>query len=310
MNTFDERNLLKLSIVATLIIASLGIALGLLSGSFSIAFDGVYSLADASMTALALWISSLIFSSARRDLSVKRPNDRFTMGFWHLEPIVLLLNGTLLVGVVTYALVTAIANILGGGHLLRFDLAILYAVLTLAICAVMALVERKANLRLSSRFIALDIKAWIMSGGISAALLVAFTAGYAVGGTSVEWISPYLDPAVLAVVCVVILPLPIGSVWQALLDILLIAPADLKSHIDEVAKKTVTQHKLVSYRAYVATVGRAVQIELYFIVPKNQPPQAVEDWDRICEEVSESIGGKGHDRWLTIVFTADPNWAE
>ena len=40
MNTFDERNLLKLSIVATLIIASLGIALGLLSGSFSIAFDG------------------------------------------------------------------------------------------------------------------------------------------------------------------------------------------------------------------------------------------------------------------------------
>lgn len=146
MNTFDERNLLKLSIVATLIIASLGIALGLLSGSFSIAFDGVYSLADASMTALALWISSLIFSSARRDLSVKRPNDRFTMGFWHLEPIVLLLNGTLLVGVVTYALVTAIANILGGGHLLRFDLAILYAVLTLAICAVMALVERKANL--------------------------------------------------------------------------------------------------------------------------------------------------------------------
>ena len=57
------------------------------------------------------------------------------------EPIVLLLNGTLLIGVAIYALITAVANILEGGNELRFDLAIIYAAITVAICTVMAWFE-------------------------------------------------------------------------------------------------------------------------------------------------------------------------
>jgi predicted Co/Zn/Cd cation transporter (cation efflux family) len=310
MTGLGERALLRLSIAATLSIASLGIALGLLSGSFSIAFDGVYSLADAAMTGLALWISSLIASSVQEDASEGRLRSRFTMGFWHLEPIVLLLNGTLLVGVTIYALVNAIAIILSGGHELRFDFAILYAALTLSICAFMAVIERTANRRLGSRFITLDIKAWIMSGGISAALLAAFTLGYAVSESPLEWISPYVDPTVLAVVCLTIIPLPVGAVWQALRDILLIAPPDLQRLVDEVAKETVTRHGFVSYRAYVATVGRAVQVELHFVVQKNLPARALEDWDRIRDELGKLMPGNSQDRWLTIVFTTDLNWAD
>ena len=63
----DEQRLLRVSIVATFVVAAFGIVLGLLSGSFSIAFDGVYSLADAGMTALALLISGLIVRSARHE---------------------------------------------------------------------------------------------------------------------------------------------------------------------------------------------------------------------------------------------------
>ncbi len=56
----SEQGFLRASIVATVVVATLGIAFGLLSGSFSIAFDGAYSLIDAGMTGLALWVSSLI----------------------------------------------------------------------------------------------------------------------------------------------------------------------------------------------------------------------------------------------------------
>lgn len=307
---WSEQGFLRASIVATVILALFGIVFGLVSGSFSIAFDGVYSLADAGMTVLALWVSSLIIRSARGDAMSGRIRNRFTMGFWHLEPIVLMLNGSLLVAVSIYALINAVINILNGGHDLRFGFAIVYAAVTLAVCAIMAAAGRRVNRRLQSDFVALDVTAWIMSGGITLALLVAFIIGYAVGGTSAGWLSPYVDPVVLALVCLVIIPLPIGTVWQALSDILLITPVDLKAHVDRVAAETVRRMGFLSYRAYVAKVGRATQIELYFIVPPGLPPRSVEEWDAIRDEIGAAIGDESVNRWLTIAFTADVEWAE
>lgn len=111
----NEQTFLRASIAATVVVAAFGIILGLLSGSFSITFDGVYSLADAGMTVLALWVSRLIAVSATGGALSGRMRDRFTMGFWHLEPIVLLLNGTLLMAIAVYALINALTSVLKGG---------------------------------------------------------------------------------------------------------------------------------------------------------------------------------------------------
>jgi predicted Co/Zn/Cd cation transporter (cation efflux family) len=305
-----EQGFLRLSILVTICVAAFGILFGLLSGSYSIAFDGAYSLGDACMTMLALWVSSLIVKSAEENALSNRLRSRFTMGFWHLEPIVLGLNGILLMAVAAYALINALISILYGGNELRFGFAIVYAAATVAACTIMAVVGARANRRIRSHFISLDVKAWLMSGGISFALLAAFVIGHVATGTPFAWISSYVDPVVLALVCLVIIPIPIGTVRQALSDILLITPVDLKARVDGIAADAVRGHGFLSYRAYVARVGRAMQIELYFIVPKDQPARALREWDRLRDEIGDAIGDKGHNRWLTIVFTADPAWAE
>lgn len=307
---FDsEQAVLRTSIAVTTVVAGFGIAFGILSGSFSIAFDGIYSLADASMSVLALVVSRLIALSADSSQMSGKLRDRFTMGFWHLEPIVLSLNVTLLMGVSIYALVNAIGSLLAGGRVLEFDFAILYAVVTLITCATMAILETRAGKRLRSDFVKLDAKSWVMSGSITAALLIAFCFGYAVEGTRHAWIAPYIDPAVLAIVCVVIIPLPIATLKRSLSDILLVTPQSLKRHVDEVAAATVAKHGFLSYRAYLARVGRFKQIELYFIVAADTPARNIGDWDRIRDEIGEAIGGEGNNRWLTIVFTGDIEWA-
>ena len=119
-----------------------------------------------------------------------------------------------------------------------------------------------------------------------------------------------LDPAILAVVCLVVIPIPFGTVRRALADILLVTPAELKQHVDEVAEVIVARYGFLSYRSYVARVGRGRQIELYFIVPTGWPAKRLEEWDRIRDEISEAIGGDTADRWLTIVFTTDEEWAD
>lgn len=305
-----EQSVLRLSIAVTLALAGLGILFGLLSGSFAIVFDGVYSLIDAMMTILALLVSNLIAASTREGGSKSRLIAQFTMGFWHLEPMVLGLNGILLMGAAIYALITAVGSLLKGGRELAFDEAIIYAVITLLAAIGMTIFDTKANRTIRSNFLALDAKAWMMSAALTAALLAAFIFGFMIQGTTLNWMSPYIDPAALAIVCLIVIPIPIGTVRQALADALLVTPPDLMQHVEAIAQQIVLRYQFLSYRAYVARVGRGRQIELYFIVPLGLPPRRLEEWDRIRDEIGDAIGNDSPDRWLSIVFTTDQEWTE
>ncbi len=302
--------MLRASVFLTLAVSALGIVLGLVSGSYSIVFDGVYALIDASMSLLSLLVVNLINSFARSEQLSRKLRERFSMGFWHLEPMVLALNGTMLMGVAIYAFVTAVGSLLAGGRELDFGVAATYAVVTVVICAGAAFAEWRANRKIRSEFIRLDVKGWIMSASITAALLVAFSVGAAVQGTEWQWISPYIDPLVLAVVCVVIIPIPIGTVRQAFAEIFLVTPPALMQHVASVAEGFAEKHGFASFRTYVAKVGRSRSIEIYFIVPADQPARPISEWDALRDELGILIGDEGPDRWLTIVFTGDPEWAE
>lgn len=304
-----EQGVLKLSIAMTFAVALAGIAFGLASGSASIIFDGIYSLTDASMTSVALLVSTLITArlSERRQARLVA---RFTMGFWHLEPMVLGLNGVLLSGAAIYALITAIGSLLAGGRQLDFGQASLYAAVVALVAIAMALHNHRANRRIGSSFVALDVKGWAMSAALTGALLLGFGFGWTIQGTSLEWMSPYVDPGILALVCLVVIPLPIPVIRQSLADILLITPPDMMAQVESIARDICARHGFLGHRAYVARVGRGRQIELYFIVPTGWPAKRLEEWDAIRDEIGEAVGGDIDNRWLTIAFTTDPEWAD
>ena len=305
-----EDGVLRLSIAITVLVALLGIGFGLYARSFAIAFDGIYSLIDAGMSLLTLVAVRLINGYASTTGLSRKLRERFSFGFWHLEPMLLVLNGTLLMGAGIYALITAIDAVLNGGRPMAFGWAIVYAVITLVACIGAAVVGHRANRRIGSDFIALDVRAWVMSCAITGALLLAFVLGHLVQDTRWGWITPYIDPVVLAAVCLLILPMPVGTIRQGLADIFRVTPLDLKQRIDEVAATAVHDYGFLSHRAYVARMGREIEIELYFIVPHDYPVMSIPQWDALRDIIGDQIGQKSPHRWLTIAFTADPEWAE
>lgn len=306
----SEQNVLHASIVVTLILAGFGILFGILSGSYSVVFDGIYDMNDAIVTALALLVSNLIRMSTGEGTINTKLTERFTMGFWHLEPIVLGLNGIMLIGAGVYALINAIGSILEGGRVISFGYVVVYAVISLIISLGMVFYTKNANKALRSEFIALDTQSWLISSAFSVAWIVAFVFGHYIQGTEYGWISPYIDPLALVAVCIVIIPLPVRIVKKAVEDILLVTPLDLKAQVDEVAEKVVKENGFISYRAYVARVGRGRQVELYFIIPIEFPARKLEEWDRLRDKVEKMLGGEHPDHWLTIVFTTDQEWAD
>ncbi|WP_116599970.1 cation diffusion facilitator family transporter [Primorskyibacter marinus] len=305
----NEETILKRSLVAIVLVSGLGIVFGIGSGSFAILFDGVFSLVDAAMTVLSLFVARLITRSTVTNDLPEHIRRRFSMGFWHLEPMVLTLNATVLLGVTIYALFSAVMSLSSGGRTMEFGPAIAYAVVVFVVCAGMGWYEHRANSRIGSDFIKMDVQGWIMAGGITLSLLIAFSIGYMLDGSAYTWLLPYIDPAVLLLVGLLLVPIPIRILWRAVGEVLLITPDDLLQKVERVADEFMKEEGFSGHRAYAARVGRGTQIELYFIVPTGQSPRRLEEWDALRDRIGAAVGGDPRQRWLTIAFTTNPDRA-
>lgn len=299
-NAAAEQRLLKISIAVTIGVSAFGVLFGLLSGSMAILFDGVFAAIDAAMSGLALFVSRLVTRATE--------NRRFQFGYWHIEPMVLAFNGGTLMLLCFYAFLNAIDSLLGGGRQLNFDWAMAYAVLVFAACFGMFFYERHLNRRIGSDFVRLDAQSWLMSGAITAALFVAFAIAGMLKGTAYEHLAPYADPAVLAILTLVLVFVPIATVRKALQEILLITPPDLDALVRRVMDEVIERHGFKTYTSYVAKVGRAQFIEIHIAVPPESPIDSVGEADALRREIAAAIGGESPHRWLTIDFTADPKW--
>src|SRR5262245_55586933 len=120
-----EQKTLRISITVTLLLAILGVVFGLVSGSGSIVFDGVYSTVDAAMSGLALFVSRLL---------TRRGSERFQFGYSHFEPLVAAFNGSVLLLLCFYAFLDSIASFLNGGRIVAFGPAAVYAIIVCIVC--------------------------------------------------------------------------------------------------------------------------------------------------------------------------------
>lgn len=297
-----EQQALKISLVAILIFSALGIGFGLISGSYAIIFDGVFSLVDAVMSVVSIVISSLIIRSTSNGLS-RRLQRKFTMGFWHFEPFILAVNALMMMAVGSYALVQSVMALLSGGRDIEFGPAIIYAVIILVLTATVTIWEHRANKRIKSALVDMDIKGWIMAAGVTSALLVAFAIGFFLDGTEAEWLMPYVDPAVLALVALVLIPMPLSVLRKAVAELAMVTPKPLLNEAEEIAARVAEREEFTDFRIYAAQIGRAKQVEVLFQVPEEMPPKPLQQWDVIRTEIQRDLGEDDPNHWITVMYT-------
>ncbi|BCA95291.1 cation efflux family transporter [Legionella antarctica] len=295
----NEQHVLKISIVVTCFLSAVGIVFGLLSGSLAIVFDGMFDMIDAVMSILAFFVTRLLTSEGNR---------RFQYGYWHVEPMVLVFNGSILILLSAYALINAIGSLLSGGREMNFGLALVIALLMSVMSMGMYGYVRHKNIKVNSEFLRLDAHSWFMSGSISLSLLLAFAIAQLMQGSNYQYLTPFVDPFVLAILSTFLIFFPMPTVRNAMRDIFLIAPFSLDEKVREFLDELVIRHQFKTYSSYVAKIGRAQFIEIHIVVPPGYPIASVEALDVIRHEIADAMGGESPQRWLTIVFTANESW--
>lgn len=296
---FKEQQLLKISIYVTLIVSIASVSFGLWIRSRSIAFDGVYTLIDAAMTVVALMTVKLI---------AKGDDDRFQYGYWHLEPILALVNGMVLGFACAYALIDGLNGFLTGGRSIEFGPGAFFAAGSgLISFAMFAYVKWAAGKR-ASQLIELDARAWLMGGVLSLALCISFAIGHSIADGPYAAYAPFVDPLILMIVAVCLLPFPIATIWRAGQDILQIAPSDLDQQVRLLAQSVAQKHGFADSSSHVMRSGRQQFIEIGLVAASGEISKTFGELDAIRDEIARAMGGLSPGYWLTVDFTADKRW--
>ncbi|WP_027351457.1 cation diffusion facilitator family transporter [Halotalea alkalilenta] len=296
-----EQRLLKQSTLMMALVAVCGIFFGLFAASQSILFDGIFSV-------VATLIKILMLVTAR--LIARESSRRFQFGYWHLEPIAMLVEGGFLLLIAVYAMSSGILGLLSGGHAIDFGLASIYAALFTLIDFGYYAYLRRRNRRLNSPLVRFDTLSWMTDGILSLGLLCAFVCAWILADTGYRALTPYLDPLILVVISLIIAPTALRASMPAFKDLLQMVPSSLDQQVRETMQAFVARHGLAGFTSYVQRSGRARFIEIHVLLAENAEIGTIARLDGWREEIANALGEAAPERWLTISFTSDPRWAQ
>jgi predicted Co/Zn/Cd cation transporter (cation efflux family) len=212
-NASREQAALLVSVIATVVMATLGVVWGLAVRSQLILFDGVYGMLGIVLSGLSLHVSRLVAAG---------PTTRFPFGREALAPLVVAIQGIALGGTCAYAVVTSLLTIVDGGSAVVAGWAVVYGAVSMVVSFVVYLWMRPRAR--SSGLVAAEAVQWLFSAGLGVAMVVAFGAMLGLQRTDWAGAADYIDPALVLLACVLVLPAPLRMVTSTLAELLEGAP--------------------------------------------------------------------------------------
>ncbi|OBU15490.1 cation diffusion facilitator family transporter [Photobacterium aquimaris] len=294
-----ERAALKLSLAGTIFVSILGISYGFYVGSNAILLDGMFSLLSMGMTGLSLYTAYL----------VSKPDDaQFQFGYAHLEPLINVVNGIMILVTCVFAFITGILTIMDGGHNIILKDALIYAVLSTISCFSIYVIEKHIASSVDSELVRVDSQEWLIDGILSAAILIGFISVMICDWLGYSKWNAYIDPILVTTLALFASILPINVLRRNLKEVLLVAPQDgAQRHVDQVIEALSKEYGFDDYTHHFAKIGRQYDLEINILVKddykwptKRQDHIRQQLWDRLSDELGET--------WLSVSFTAQERW--
>jgi len=284
-----ERHALLWSMAITATFGVVGVIWGVISESQMILLDGVYAVLGLLVTWLLLMASGLARSE---------PSRRYPYGRESLTPLVIGVQGFVLLVTLGYAAFDAVLTIRDGGSSIDPGWAIVYSVLTTAgsVATWLWLRARASN----SDVLGSESTAWKIGALRGAGMIAGFTVMALMAGSALDWAVPYVDPVMVLVTCAVFIPAPIGMVRVTIIELLEGAPsaevqAPVLAAIDEVRSR----FDLAEPSVLMSKVGPKLYVEIDAVV---EPDVTVTQEHEVRLALAERLDALPYDIWLTAEF--------
>ena len=297
-----EQRALWLGAWSGLALGGLGFVFAIITGSDAILLDGVFSLVGFGVALATIRVSQVI----------RRPaNDSYQFGFAGFESLIILVRGLVMGIVGLFAMVSSGSALFQGGRTVSAGSAVVYSAIAAAGCVAVALMLRGAARRTGSPILALDVRAWLIDAGMSAGVGLAFLVTYLIRDGSLSWLVPYVDPGLVVLLSLTILPVPLRIVREGLHQLLGGAPEPgLQDQIHDLLAAEFASFEEVTPRVRMLQAGRVVYVQVYLIVPAHVEIGDVTLLDAVREQIDRALSSRFPDLTLDVVFTGDGKWLQ
>jgi predicted Co/Zn/Cd cation transporter (cation efflux family) len=294
----SERGALLLSALAAGVLAVVGVAAALATGSGAILLDGLFNLCFAIAGGLTLRVASLL----------ARPDDAdYPFGYLFFEPLINTAKGLLILGVSAFALVDAAVALATGGRAVEFGPAAFYAaVATVACGAVVWALRRSAP----SPLVRADVETWTVNAAVSGGVLLGFLLAAWLVRSGHAGAAAYVDPAMVALVVLLTLAVPVRMAVTGLLALLnRAAAAPLVAGME--AEVRAALGPLPVRRIWVRAIqpGRTTYAVVHVLVPPGTALDLAEA-DRLRGAVIGALVARHAPVLVDVLFTAVEVYAE
>jgi len=195
-----EKRAIKWVMAGDVLLALLGITFFYLTNSQAILMDGVYPLIDLIAGLLTLRVVTLITQQA----SESQP-----FGYAIFEPVLNFIKGILILLVVLVALYASVFAILHGGRHIEANIAVFYSIVASVLGFALSYGLHRMNKTAQSSLIDVDLKGWLIGSVLSVAVGLSFALAIWMESTEYRPWVPYVDPLVILVLILVVLPMPL-----------------------------------------------------------------------------------------------------
>lgn len=293
-----EASALRLSLIATSILAVIGLFWGLISDADAVLFIGVYLLAGIVLVGVSM-VAMRTSSTA--------PSAKYPFGRHAATPLAVALQGAALLGTLIYGLVEAITVVINGGsNAPPFALYGFGVVLAGSSLIVVLLIQRSGA---TSVLAHTELTVWRSRLVLGVMLIV--------GGLTAQALAPrpgrLVDPILVLASCALIIPWAITLVRSGGRELLEASPeprlqtnieAAVATGMDEIARVNPDRVLPVpSVRS--AKLGQRLYVEVQFVV--DQGHWRVEDEDSVRRAISANVALLGLDSWTTVSLTTEPS---
>jgi predicted Co/Zn/Cd cation transporter (cation efflux family) len=285
-----ERHSLLWSMVITAVLGVLGVIWGVVSESQMILLDGVYAVLGLLVTWLLLMASGL---------AQAEPSHRYPYGRESLTPLVIGVQGFVLLATLGYAAFDATLTIREGGSTVDPGWAIVYSVLT-TVGSVATWLWLRSRAR-HSDVLGSESTAWKIGALRGVGMIAGFTLMAAIAGTSLDDLVPYIDPIMVLVTCAVFIPAPIGMVRVTIVELLEGAPsAEVQQPVLEAVEQVRARFDLDEPTVLMSKVGPKLYVEVNGVVDADVTVAQEHD---VRLALGERLNLLPYDVWLTAEFS-------
>ena len=269
---------------------------GLSVQSQALLLDGVYALIGMGLSLLTLHAARLVAAG---------PTPHYPFGREALGPLMVGVQGLVLLGTLLYASIDALLTIRSGGSEAAVGSALVYAALSLVLSIGLVVVLRRVGT--TSELVGAEAAQWRAGAVLSGVLAIGFGLAVVLTRLDVDGVVPYIDPVLVLVATALLISTPLHMMRTSLRELLEAAPdLSVSEPVAQAVDDVRGEFGLPDPALRIGKLGRKLYVELDFVVEPGQ--WQVGDADLVRRELIDRLSEPGRLLWVNVELHTDPAW--